>query len=234
MAFRTKTNATDHFGIVALSGTPAAIALKPGDSKISPGVVAEAEDEVGDVIATDLNGVREKLSNPFTVVKTLALATMVVMGKLGTTKALLNGFSITTSKGKAPEGTVDGERMNADATQGATIVLPAISISPLHKAQILAGAFTFTGTGCKLNECSLKGSCGTSLGEVAGEIVSHDVQRGILAVTASVVASGASDPEFTAGEGWECVDGPQKTEPEGGHDMWTVTYRKPLVTTPAA
>jgi len=231
MAFNTHT---DHFGLVAASGVPAALEIKSGQMQTAPGVVAEAEDEIGDVFVTDKNGTKEKLSNDFLIKGDLALATTLIMGTLQVTKAILTGFTITTSKGKAPELSAEGARMNATATQGATIVLPAISISKLHKAQLLAGAFTFVGIGCKLNDCTLKGSCSNSLGEVAGAIISHDVQRGMLEVTASLVQGGAAVPVVTAGEGWTIKDGPSKGEPEGAHDTWNITLTKPLVTTPAA
>lgn len=232
MAFRTKANVTDHFGLVTASS--GGLEIKSGSSQITPGVIAEAEDEVGDVIATDLNGEKEKLSNEFVVKGTLALATTAILGTLATSKALLIGITVTTSKGKAPTMSAEGARMNSAATQGATITLPSISVAKLHKAQILADAFTLSGDGCKLNECTLKASCNNSLAEVAGEIVAHDVQRGMLEVTANIIASGAATPTVAAAEGWEMIDGPTLAEPEGAHDTYNYTFTKPLSTTPAA
>lgn len=231
MSFNTHV---DHFGLVALSGEPPALKIRTSPWQKSPGVVAEAEDEIGDVIATDRNGSKEKLTVDYLIQRDLTLATLLIMGTLQDDKALLTGFQITTTKGKAPELSVEGARMNAEAEQGATIVLPAISVQKLHKAQILAGAFTFVGAGCKLNECTLRGSCNNSLGEVAGEICSHDVQRGMLEASGSIVQSGATPPTITAGTGWTFVEDPSKGDPEGGHDVWNFKLTKPLATTPAA
>lgn len=233
MAFRTKANVTDHFELVDASGDPATLEIKSGNSNVEPGVVAEAEDEIGDVFKTDTNGSKEKLTNEFLIKGALALATTAVLGTLSDAKAILLGITITTSKGKAPEMSAEGARMNATAAQGSTITLPSISVSPLHKAQILGSAFTFTGEGCKLNECTFKASCNNSLGEVAGEIVSNDIQRGMMEVTANIISGGAVDPTITPGTGWTITSGPSKGEPEGGHDTWNVTLTKPLTTTPA-
>lgn len=231
MAFRTKANVTDHFGLATTSA--GALEIKSGSAQKTPGVVAEAEDEVGDVIATDTNGVKEKLSNEFVVVSDLDLAATAVLGTLDvTSKALLLGVTVTTGKGKAPTLSAEGATMGTSAAQGATIELPAITVLALHKAQILGAAFTLAGEGCKLNECSLKFSCANSLAESAGEILAHDVQRGMLEVTANIVASAAGTPTVTATSGWEITEGPSKAEPEGGHDTYTVTLTKPVASTP--
>lgn len=229
MAFNTHV---DHFGLVAASGETPAIELKSNDSKVAPGVVAEAEDDFGDIIKTDTNGTREKLSCVYIVKKTIAMATTAILGKLSTL-ALLTGIDITTDKGKAPEISASGETMPAASTQGSTITLPAFSLSPINKAQILFAAFTLSGTGVKLNSCSAKCSCNPGLGENAGVIISQNAFGGKIEVTASWVQSGATAPTFAVAEGWTLTSGPDKGAPEGGHDTWTATMTKPLATVQA-
>lgn len=223
----------DHFGLLTTSA--GALYQRKSGKQVSPGNVGEAEDDIGDVIAIDKNGERSKLQSDYLVQGDLAMDTAVVLGTLiDATKALLVEVNVTTEKGKAPELSASGEKMNAEATQGATITLPEFTVAKLHKAQILFGAFTLAGTGCKLNKCSAKVNCNNSLGEVAGEIKSHDVQRGMIEVQADIIQSGATAPTITAANGFIIVDGPSLDNPEGGHDMWTVTLRKPLTTTPVS
>jgi len=230
MAFNTHV---DHFGLIAASGETPAIELRTSPSQVSPGVVAEAEDDFGDVIVTDTNGDREKLTANYLVKKACACATTFILGKLTALK-LLTGVTITTEKGKYPEIAAEGETMPTGQTQGATITLPAFSIEALNKAQILFSAFTLSGTGVKLNTCSAKISCNPGLCENAGVIVAHNVSRGMIEVTATYVQSGATAPTFAASEGWTVTAGPSKEDPEGGHDMWSVTLTKPLATVQAA
>lgn len=237
MAFNTHK---DHFALGTASGS--ALSHKESASDVTNGVTAEAEDELGDVVATDTFAERKKLTSSFVVVDDLAVATSFILGTLTETKAVLTEVNISTEKGKAPTVEASGEDVSvwapgetsgAAATQGATITPDAFTVLALHKAQILFSAFTLGGTGCKLNSCNAKISCNLSLAENAGGVVAHDVQRGMIEVTATIIQPAAAEPTVTAASNWKITKPLSKTEPEGGHDMWTVTLTKPLTTTPA-
>lgn len=236
-AFRTPT---DYAGLTtAVTGTAIGLVELKSSAETLSASIAEGEDEIGDVIASEVYGQQRKNSCDYVIKDTLPMATACVLGTMSAAFNVLVGGSITTGKGKAPELSVELEGVQDGAVQGATIALPTFSVSPLHKAQILFSAFTLTGEGCKLTDCSAKFGCNLSRGEVYGDTVSHDVQKGYVEVTATVVQTVlATPPVFAQASGWKNTLGStaamSESKPEGAYPTFTATFRKDLTTTPAA
>lgn len=191
--------------------------------------------ERGDIVARDYSGERESPTANYRVIAAGSID--VDMGTVNTVASvvyLLSGLNIKTSAGAPPEVTKTGESLQAGATVSSTIDVGAITISPRHKAQILASAFTLSGADCKLVECSLDVKCNVTRATKDGETLAHDVSGASIMVSGTVRQYGATEPTITAESGWEFDQNPTDTNPDEGYTEWTFTLVKDLTSTEPA
>ena len=203
------------------------IGLKSSTEGRDYAVKLTATDERGDIVARDLAGERISPSAVYNVIADDDL--YLVLGSVntvGTDVVVLLGCDISTSAASAPEVTLSGESIQTGGTASSTVTLPAIPLSPRHKAQILAGAFTLTGTGCNLTSCSLSARANITRATVSGDTVTHDVSGAEIVVSGTVQQTGATAPTIEAGAGWELTRPKSKENPDEGYIEWTFEATK--------
>ena len=204
------------------------IGLKSSTENRDYAVKQTATDERGDIVARDLAGERISPSAVYNVIAAGELS--LVLGSVntvGTDVVVLLGCDISTSAASAPEVTLSGESIQTGGTASSTVTLPAITLSPRHKAQILAGAFTLTGgAGCDLTACSLSARANLTRATVEGETVAHDVSGCEMVVTGTIIQTGAAAPTIEAGDGWTLTTPKSKANPDEGYIEWTFECSK--------
>jgi len=213
----------EYFG----QGSSTVIGLKSSTENRDYAVKLTAPDERGDIVARDVAGERISPSGVYNVIAGGDLS--LVLGSVktvGTDVVVLLGCDISTSAASAPEVTLSGESIQTGGTASSTVTLPAITLSPRHKAQILAGAFTLTGTGCSLTSCSLSVRANITRATVAGDTVTHDVSGADIVVSGTVQQTGATAPTIAAGEGWTMTTPESKDNPDEGYIEWTFECSK--------
>lgn len=189
----------------------------------------EAQNARGDNIARDVYGARSAPSCEFEVIASGNIS--LSLGSVNTVDSvvyLLTGGSIVTKFNTPPAVTLAGESLQSGATATSTVATGNIAISALHKAQILGAAFTLTGTGCELNECSMDIVSRPSVATVAGVPVAHDVAADKLLVKATIVQTDSTAPTVTAAEGWEITKELTCANPDEDYKSWTVELSKDL------
>jgi len=221
----------EYFG----QGSSTVIGLKSSTENRDYAVKQTATDERGDIVARDLAGERISPSAVYNVKAAGDLS--LVLGSVNTVDTdvvVLLGCDISTSAASAPEVTLSGESIQTGGTASSTVTLPAIALSPRHKAQILAGAFTLTGTGCNLTSCSLSVRANITRATKSGDTVAHDVSGAEIVVSGTVQQPGATAPIIAAAEGWELTTPKSKANPDEGYIEWTFEATKAAASTEPA
>ena len=211
------------------------IGLKSSTENRDYAVKQTATDARGDIVARDVCGERISPSAVYNVIAAGDLS--LVLGSVNTVDTdvvVLLGCDISTSAASAPEVTLSGESIQTGGTASSTVTLPAITLSPRHKAQILAGAFTLTGTGCNLTSCSLSARANITRATVEGETVAHDVSGCEMVVTGTVQQTGATAPTIEASTGWTLTTPKSKANPDEGYIEWTFEATKAAASTEPA
>ena len=218
----------EYFG----QGSSTVIGLKSSTESRDYAVKVTATDERGDIVARDLAGERISPSAVYNVIAAGNLS--LVLGRVNTVDTdvvVLLGCDIRTSAASAPEVTLSGESIQTDGTASSTVTLPEITLSPRHKAQILAGAFTLTGTGCNLTSCSLSARANITRATKSGDTVAHDVSGTEIVVSGTVQQTGETAPTIAAGAGWELTTPKSKANPDEGYIEWTFEATKAAAST---
>ena len=213
----------EYFG----QGTSTVIGLKSSTEGRDYAVKVTATDERGDIVARDLSGERISPSAVYNVIAAGDLS--LVLGSVNTVDpdvVVLLGCDISTSAASAPEVTLSGESIQTGGKASSTVTLPAITLSPRHKAQILAGAFTLAGAGCNLTSCSLSARANITRATKSGDTVAHDVSGAEIVVSGTVQQTGATAPTIEAGSGWELTTPKSKANPDEGYIEWTFEVTK--------
>jgi len=213
----------EYFG----QGTSTVIGIKSSTEGRDFAVKQTATDERGDIVARDLAGERISPSGVYNVIAAGDLS--LVLGSVTTVDTdvvVLLGCDISTSAASAPEVTLSGESIQIGGTASSTVTLPAITLSPRHKAQILAGAFTLDGAGCNLTSCSLSVRANITRATVSGDTVTHDVSGAEIVVSGTVQQTGATAPTIEAGAGWELTTPQSRANPDEGYIEWTFEATK--------
>ena len=213
----------EYFG----QGTSTVIGLKSSTEGRDYAVKQTATDERGDIVARDLAGERISPSAVYNVIAEGELS--LVLGSVNTVDTdvvVLLGCDISTSAASAPEVTLSGESIQAGGTASSTVTLPDITLSPRHKAQILAEAFTLDGAGCNLTSCSLSVRANITRATKSGDTVTHDVSGAEIVVSGTVQQTGETKPTIEAAEGWELTTPESKANPDEGYIEWTFEATK--------
>jgi len=188
---------------------------------------AEATDARGDFIVRDLYGESIAPSCEYKLAADLAKA--ISLGSVtstGTKKVVLTKLSIKTSAGSEPQISASGESIQDAGTVSSTVALGTVAVSVRHKAQILASAFTLSGDGCALNECSIDYEATISKATKAGEVIAHDVHEGKATVSATIIQTGETKPVITAGTEWDITAPLTESDPDTAQASWTVSLTK--------
>ena len=218
----------EYFG----QGSSTVIGLKSSTENRDYAVKQTATDERGDIVARDLAGERISPSGVYNVIAGGDLS--LVLGSVNTVDTdvvVLLGCDISTSAASAPEVTLSGESIQTGGTESSTVTLPPMTLSPRHKAQILAGAFTLAGNGCNLTSCSLSARANITRATVAGDTVTHDVSGTEIVVSGTVQQTGATAPTIEAEEGWTMTTPESKDNPDEGYIEWTFECSKAAAST---
>ena len=211
------------------------IGLKSSTENRDYAVKQTATDERGDIVARDLAGERISPSAVYNVKAAGELS--LVLGSVNTVETMavvLLGCEISTGAASAPEVTLSGESIQTGGTASSTVTLPAITLSPRHKAQILAGAFTLTGTGCNLTSCSLSARANITRATVSGDTVTHDVSGTEIVVSGTVQQTDDTKPTIAAANGWELTTPKSRENPDEGYIEWTFEATKAAESTEPA
>ena len=194
-------------------------------------VNATANNERGDVIARDTSAVNREAATCDFKVKAAGDLTLS-LGAVTTVSSIvhcLTGLSINTKAGTPPTVSLNGESLQAAATVSSTIAVGTIALKALHKAQILMGAFTLTGTGCYLDECSLECKAMLTRATKDGATLAHDVHGASIVVTGKVIQSGATAPTIAAESGWKITAPATHGEPDEQNFVeWSFAVTKDL------
>lgn len=213
----------EYFG----QGSSAVLDLKASSDGKDYAVKATGMDERGDIIARDLAG--EQISPSGDYVVKAAGDLELVLGTVNTaeTKAVvLLGVEISTQGASAPTVKLNGESVQDGATASSTVTLPAITLSPRHKAQLLGSAFSFTGNDCKLQTSNFSAKVNLTRATVAGETVTHDVSGCSMVATATILQKAATAPTVTPGSGWTMTTPVAKECPDEGYIMHSFEFTK--------
>lgn len=190
-------------------------------------VKSTAVNERGDIIARDLAGLRESPTVDYNVIAAGNIAPN--LGQVNTLSDVvycLNRVEVKTSAGSAPIVSAGGESLQDGATVSSTYDLGSIALSPRHKAQILFAAFTLSGSGCSLTECSAVASCTITRATKDGATLAHDVSGGTVVITGKVVQTGATAPTITAASGFTLTVPPTEENPDEGQTTWSFEVTK--------
>ena len=106
--------------------------------------------------------------------------------------------------------------------------IPALVLSVKHHAQILFSAFTFTGSGCELTECSATAGSSVSKDKIAGLKISSDINSGVVTVTGTILQTGSTAPTVTPASGWVLTSPLNCTNPETAYKSYSFEVQKVL------
>ena len=195
-------------------------------------VDATATNTRGDVIARDTSAATRaaatcdfKVKAAGTVSPSLGAVTTV-----DTVVHCLTGVSINTKAGTPPTVSLKGESLQAAATVSSTIAVGTITLAALHKAQILMAAFTITGAGCYLDDCSLECNGALTRATKDGATLAHDIHGASIVVTGKVIQSTATPPVIAAESGWKITAPATHGEPDEQNFVeWSFAVTKDLV-----
>lgn len=227
MAFPAKV---DRFGLA--DGTTLLVkSVTPNRSNDT----VEASNEDDDVIACEVLPARESPNVEYSIKKDLTSTARkdIVLG--GVTTQTVGGvskyFALTalrlgTSAGGESTCSASGEEVPSATPSTTYTVENGIEILAKAKAQILASAFTLSGTKCHLNSCTAVFQVKFVPIENGGSLVAWDVTNGRIVVTANVTQAGSDAPTLSAAQGWTITAVPDDNNPDSDYTTWTCTFTK--------
>lgn len=224
MSFKTKQ---DYYGLGSVSGL---VLVGTTENKSESSV--EAQGENGFVVAVEGYGVKSAPACEFVITKDVSLSG-ITFGDITTINSqnfCLASIEINTQAGSAPTMTASGSQVEDTVVlNGCTATLPAITVGGLHHAQSF-GAFTISGTGAHLTQCTYSAQCEVSTAEKDGTILAHDIVGGTVTVTGTIQVSDSSYPvpTVTPSSGWTITAPVTETNPDSNFPTYTFTVTKYL------
>ena len=162
-----------------------------------------------------------------------ALSLSVQPGKVTTVsqkRYALQSVSVKTGAGIEP--TVSASSVQIESTSDgvdAKFEAVSLSLSPEEIAQqVIAGAFTLSGTGCELVETQTDVSCTVSPHTKNGDPVASGVHTAHVTVQVTIGQYGTTVPTLTAGTGWDISSPLTCDDPDADMPTWTATLSKPI------
>lgn len=226
MAFAAKT---DYCGLMTSTAFNGKIKIRD-DADNASVEKYQPTGQDGSFIATEVYGEDAAPTNNYAFVADVSAAAgsvklnaITVIGSDDAAKNYaLEQFVISTSGGAAPtlaatcqlieHGSSDEEQCHYS--------VPAFSLKKKNHAQDVFGAFTLSGAGCHLTECTATVGGSISKTRVAGETVASDIGQGVITVTGSVIQNGTVAPTVTANEGWVVTSALARTNAETAYPTY--------------
>lgn len=233
MAFAAKT---DYSGLSAITSLANKLVVRDANDNDS-NEKYQPQGQDGSFIATEVYGSDSAPSNSFAVKGAISVEDGDIKLNAVTTvdskKFALESFQISTGAASEPSISATSQEIEADATDAAQCkyAVPAFTLTPKHHAQILFSAFTMTGTGCHLTQCSATVGASINKIKVAGVKVASDINSGIITVTGSILQAGATAPTITPADGWVLTKPPTCTNPETAYKSYSFEVQKTLTKT---
>lgn len=202
---------------------------------------ATAPNDHGDIIASDVFGREEAPSCEYKISQELTGSDFPDLGSVtpvGSDSGLalplmLTQLSITTGAGTEPSVTLSGVGVEPGATTRRTFDLSTIgTLSPLYKAQILAGAGSVTGG--SVTSATLTAAVESGVTEVTGEPVASDCWGGTIEVVLTIVCPLGAKPTVAPGANWDITGALTVDDTDGDYQSWSCTLTKPLTATDPA
>lgn len=146
----------------------------------------------------------------------------------------LESVSITTGAASAPTISATAQEVEDDADNDNQSVyeVPAFTITSKQVAQILFGAFTYSGG--TLTSCNATIGGSINKDKVEGVKVGSDINSGIITITGTILMPNATGtPTITATSGWTLTKEPSiyENNPESAYREFTFELEMPLAKT---
>ena len=231
MSFPTKK---DVYGLVEANKT---VIQSTTGGETATNVEAIGQD--GSIVANSVIG---QLANPSCEIQLLATLTKTAgawkIGGVSTCeskKFALEKITISTNAGSAPQISVSGKQVHADASTGCYYPVPAFELTTKHHAQILFSAFSLAANdGNHLTSASYNIGGTVSVVTIDGDPIGFDVVQGKIEVSVSIKQCGGTTPTLTPGTGFEVTSPLASSNPDADYPTWTATLTKYLTKSDAA
>ena len=197
------------------------------------GSYLEKVGEHGDIVATKAYGTKN--ASPKCVYTIADDGTLAI--KLGTVTTIdgkqymLESVSISTGGASEPTLEAAAKRVEDGATTGCTFDCPSLTISPDEHAQILFNAFSLSGDGCELTQCSAEVSCTVGLSKINGDPVASDPHTAHVQLSVTILQTGETKPDVTPADGWDLSAPLSCSDPDSDLPTWTCGVSKPIAKT---
>lgn len=224
MSFKTKT---DYFGLSSISGLKIV-----ASSENKSASTAEAKDENGFVVATHMYGVKSSPACDYVITSDVTM-TDIILGSVVSADGhnyCLGEITINTAAGTAPTLAASGSQIeDGTATDSCTAEMPTVQVNGLHHAQTF-GAFTLSGTGAHLTQCTFAATTTVSTADKDGEPLAHDIVDGRCTVNGTIQVSDSAYgiPTVTPASGWVMSAPLTETNPDSDFPTYTFTLTKYL------
>lgn len=234
MAFATKT---DYCGLTAITELADKLVIKEDAENVSVEKY-QPQGEDGSFLGTEVFGADSAPTNSYGVKGNISLAAgkiklnkVTTIGTAPNAKSYaLESITITTAAGAAPTVAAVCQEIEAGAADAnqCHYSLPALAFTTKQHAQILFGAFTISGTGCVLTDCSATAGGTINKDKVAGVKISSDINSGVITVSGNILQNGSTAPTITAADGWVVTQPPNCTNPETAYKTYAFELQKVL------
>ncbi len=194
--------------------------------------VAEAKGSDGSVVAAVVYGRTSAPSCDYALKGSFSAGEGdIALGRVSAVNGksfVLGNFAVNTGAGAEPTLAASGEQVEDGAQDACVYELPAFDLSPRHHAQILFGAFEFSGVGCHLQQANYTASASVGKGTKDGDCLAHDVIEGKIECSVEFNQTGAAAPVLTPGEGWIISSPLTLTNSDASFGSWSATLVKYL------
>ena len=225
MAFLAKT---DYFG---LTTAPTNFQIVSSDENRSAST-AEAQNEKGDVVATQMYGETSAPSCNYVLSGTSDTASIGTMGNpisSGSLNYVITNISITTGAATPPSITVSGEEVQSGThcSNDCYYDIPTATLEPCHHAQALFGFdFDNIGSGFYVIQANYTIECTLTKATVNGETVSYDITAGKVTAQFTIQGTGESGtPSLDApNQSWIVTSPLTQSNPDAGYETYTIGF----------
>lgn len=193
-----------------------------------------APDDCGDVAAfttvdggkTPSNTFDIKADVPFTGANAIALGSVT---EVDDESFMLTGVTFGTSAGAAPSFSASTTDVESGAATGVVYKLPEFTLPKTHKAAMLFGEATLTGSGCNLTSTQYAASIqpGVDRDEL-GVPYASSPSGGVLTVNITINQTSTTEPSISAATGWHVSSPLRRGNDKSVYPVWTVSLTRYL------
>lgn len=229
MAFLPKT---DYFG---LTTAPANFVIISSDENRSTST-AEAQNEKGDVVATQTYGETSAPSCSYVLSGSASTSSINEMGNpisSGGLNYVITNISISTGAATPPSITVSGEEVpsGTHCSNDCYYDIPTATIDACHHAQALFGfSFASIGTGFYVTQADYTIECSLTRATENGETVAYDVTEGKVTAQFTIQGTGVDGtPSLSApSNDWITTSPLTQSNPDAGYETYSISFTKNL------